>query len=163
MLFPLLLLQTRDILTSTTFADLTNCSAKCTVQDTNFGTVPDPLAGTKLEWTSPTVGAPRLNDNTCDLSGPPFNSSPTRWELTEPTILDERAQSCSATYKTLLVGQCLADVSILEHTMYCMYANRWNINSGSGRGLIAHANVIGVMLLRAGPHGLSQAPGRSIL
>lgn len=94
--------ETRDILTSTTFADLTNCSAKCTVQDTNFGTVPDPLAGTKLEWTSPTVGAPRLNDNTCDLSGPPFNSSPTRWELTEPTILDERAQSCSATYKTLL-------------------------------------------------------------
>lgn len=42
-------IQTRDILSTLSFYQLTNCSAQCTYQDTNFGSFPDPNPGDSVK------------------------------------------------------------------------------------------------------------------
>jgi hypothetical protein len=90
----LLLLQTAEILQSTTFADLSGCRAECTYQDTTYGNItPDNLRNET--WVTPTIAGDRTNETACVLPSREAkyrDADKGRFELTEPTIIKEDDQ-----------------------------------------------------------------------
>lgn len=122
--------QTVDILTNTTFADLTGCQAQCTVQDTAFGT-----QSNTSDWNSPTKVVPRASNTTCNVTAAGSNvtvagSNASRYELTEPTIIEGFDGFCSERFIAYRVRRChmvLAGLCSLV-TWPCEFAlARWNI------------------------------------
>lgn len=89
----LLLLQTAEILQSTTFADLSGCRAECTYQDTTYGNI-TPANLRNETWVTPTIAGDRKSETKCSLPSwlAKYRDADTRFELTEPTIIKENDQ-----------------------------------------------------------------------
>jgi hypothetical protein len=106
-------LQTVEILTNTTFADLTGCQAQCTVQDTAFGT-----QSNTSNWNSPTKVIPRASNTTCNVTA--AGSPVSRYELTEPTIIEAFDGFCSPRFITYRVSAVTARLRGVDIVLYAL-------------------------------------------